>query len=376
MNPSRLARACTLLVAVSLLLRCGGRTGLDGARAGDAGALADGALPEASSCVRTPAVILPIGSPPESVISIALSVAGGTAYAGTASIGQAGPLYVGAIDSVPTGGVRPQSLTAPEYNFGNVVTDGARLYYPQTSGHAQGSSGAEYTVLGLAAIDLATGTVQPIQTSAPPWSTSSNLNSDMMAATPAWPGVFWIGGMSGTGGAGTLSSWNAQTEAVTTLATGQSLSGLAVDASGVYWADTGGGQGITVYGGPLGGGTPTTLANVPGGTHGVLLGVSASDVVFVSDYATGAIEAVSKTGGAVRSLATASAAWVNAFAWVDDPYLYWTESAAPSTLRRIPVAGGTAEVIPTQGQLQSLAFDACNVYIGSLGPSQMVVQPK
>jgi hypothetical protein len=144
----------------------------------------------------------------------------------------------------------------------------------------------------------------------------------------------------------------------------------------VYWADVGGGQGITVYSLPLAGGTPTTLVNVPGGTHGVLLGVSSADVVFVSDYMTGAIETVSKTGGTARPLVRAKASWVNAFAWVDDPYLYWTESVTPSTLSRIPVAGGPVEVVPTQGQLQSLAFDACNVYVGTLGPTQVVVQPK
>jgi hypothetical protein len=198
----------------------------------------------------------------------------------------------------------------------------------------------------------------------------------MIAATPAWPGVFWIGGMSGTDGASTLSAWDAQHDAVTTIASGQSLNGLAVDADGVYWADVGGGQGITVYTSPLGGGPPLVLANVPGGTHGQLLGVSTTDVVFVSDYTTGAIEAVAKTGGAVRQLVTATSAWVNAFAWVDYLSLYWTESSAPTTLNRIPVAGGAVDVVPSQGQIQSLAFDPCNIYIGTIGPTQLFVQPK
>ena len=378
---SRIARACMLIAAGSFLLHCGGRTGLDETRAsggsrGDAAAPEDAPSLEASPCMPAPAGGIAIGSSPESVISIAVAVAGSTVYAGTAAIDQASPLYVGAISSVPSGGGPTQPLTAPGYNFGNVASDGARLYYPQTSGRPQGPDGAIYTVLGLASIDLTTGALHPITTLAPPWSTSSNLNSDMIAAAPAWPGVFWIGGMSGTDGAGTLSVWNAQSDAVTTITTGQSLSGLAVDASGVYWADTGGGQGITVYSSPLGGGPPSTLANVPGGTHGVLLGVSTTDVVFVSNYLTGAIETVSKAGGSVRHLASATSAWVNAFAWVEDPYLYFTESATPTTLERILVAGGTTEVVPTQGQIQSLAFDACSVYIGSIDPTQVFVQPK
>jgi hypothetical protein len=157
---------------------------------------------------------------------------------------------------------------------------------------------------------------------------------------------------------------------------GEDLSGLAADATGVYWADVGGGQGITVYRSPLGGGQPSALAKVPGGTHGQLVGVSSSDVVFVSDYATGAFQAVSKAGGPVRPLVKAATAWVNDYAWVDDANLYWSVDAAPTTLNRIAVAGGAAEVVPTMGQIQSLAFDACNVYIGTLGPAQVLVQPK
>jgi hypothetical protein len=198
----------------------------------------------------------------------------------------------------------------------------------------------------------------------------------MVAATSAWSGVFWVGAPVGANGAGTLSAWDPTSDAVTTIATGEDLSGLAVDPTGVYWADVGGGQGITVYTTPLRGGQPSVLAKVPGGTHGQLLGVSSSDVVFVTDYATGTIDAVSKTGGPVRPLVTAMSAWVNDFAWVDDSDLYWTENRDPTTLKRIPVAGGSVQVVPTKGQIQSLAFDACNIYIGSLGPTRVLVQPR
>lgn len=370
----------------SLLLHCGSRTGfedmspLHDSSPGDAappeGGPPDAPSVEASSCAPAPAGGIAIGSFSTEVISIDLTVMEGTVYAGTAAISQNGPLYVGAITGVPSGGGTPQSLVAPEFNFGNVASDGERLYYPQTSGKPQGPNGAVYTVLGLASIDLATGAVHPITPPAPPRSTSSNLNSYMVAATSARSGVFWVGAPTGANGAGTLSAWIPTSDAVTTIATGEDLSGLAVDATGVYWADVGGGQGITVYTSPLGGGQPSVLAKVPGGTHGQLLGVSSSDVVFVTDYATGAIDAVSKTGGPVRPLVTAMSAWVNDFAWVDDSYLYWTENRDPTTLKRIPVAGGSVQVVPTKGQIQSLAFDACNIYIGSLGPTQVLVQPR
>ena len=383
-TPSKLLRVFVVIATGGFLLHCGARTGLADTSAGgsppaDAAppeAAPDASIVDASSCVPAPAGGIAIGTFGDGVISMSVALAGSTLYAGTAAIGQAGPLYVGAISSVPVSGGTTQSLVAPAFNFGNLASDGARLYYAQTSGAPQGPNGAIYQVTGVASIDLATSAVHEIATPAPPWSTSSNLNSTMIAATTARPGVFFIGATSGTSHANTLSTWDPESDAVTTIATGQALSGLAVDPSGVYWADTGGDQGITVYKRPLGGGQQSVLATVPGGSHGQLLGVSSADVVFVSDYATGAIDTVSKAGGPVKPLVTATAAWVNDFAWVDDPYLYWSESSAQSTLKRIPVAGGPVEVVPTQGQIQSLAFDACNVYIGSIGPTQVFVKPK
>ncbi len=334
-------------------------------------------MPEAAAaCVPAPPGGRTIGSFPEETIAMSVAVVADTVYAATTSISSSSPLYIGAIASVPAAGGSTVPLSAPQYNFGTLVTDGARLYYAPSSGMPTGPNGAVYRILGVAALDLATGTAHSITTSTPPWSTSSQIDATMIAATTAWPGVFWIGGTAGSEAASTLSAWDARSDTVTTLATGQALSGVAVDDTRVYWADVGTGAGITVYSAPLGGGAATTLANVPGGTHGVLLGVSDTDVVFVTDYATGIIDAVSKTGGTPRLLVTAAAAWVNDFAWVDDTDLYWTEDRTPTTLSRVPVAGGTPAVVPTQGEIQSLAFDACNVYVGTYGPAQVLVIPR
>jgi hypothetical protein len=396
----RSMRPFVLIAAGALLLHCGARseiaeltatggaassasstigtsTATTGSGAGGAGGSANDAGPLVdASCTPAPPAGVTIATLSTNVLSIALAATGGTVFAGIAATTPASALLAGTIDGVPSNGGSVRPLASPSFNFGNVATDGARLYYAQSVGHALWSGSASYTVTGLAAVDLASGAVLPIATDAPPWSVSSNLNSSMIAATPAWPGVFWIGGMSGSDGAGKLSAWTPASTAATVLATGDDLSGLAVDATSVYWADVGAGQGITVFNAPLGGGAKATLANVPGGTHGVLLGVSTTDVVFVSDYASGAIHAVSKTGGPVRPLVTAAASWVNAFAWVDEVYLYWTESGSASTLKRIPVAGGAAEVVPTSGQIQSLAFDACNRYVGTLGPTQIFAHPR
>ncbi|MGH7294082.1 MAG: hypothetical protein ACRELB_04070, partial [Polyangiaceae bacterium] len=313
---------------------------------------------------------------PDQAIAISIAVAGSTAYAGTTSVGASSPLYTGAVASVPSNGGATHALSAPDFNFGTLASDGARLYYPRTSGRPEGPNGAIYETVGLASLDLATGAIHPIATTTPPRSTSSNLGSTMIAATLAWPGVFWIGAPSGAATATTVSAWDARADTVTTIATGEALSGLAADATGVYWADTGGGQGITVYGTGLEGASPSVVATVPGGKYGQLLGVSSAYIVFVSDYATGSIEIASKAGGPVTHLVTAAAAWVNDFAWVDDTYLYWVESAAQTMLKRIPVAGGPVEVVPTQGDVQSLAFDACNVTVGSTAPTRVFVLPK
>lgn len=370
----------------SLLLHCGSRSELESlqkrdASPGEEAALpeagpADVALPDASSCTPAPAGGIAVGSFSLDVISIGIAVAGSNVYAGTAAISHTSPLYVGAVTRVPASGGATQPLMAPSFNFGSVASDGARIYYPQSSGMPQGSNGAVYEVLGLASLDTSTGAVHAIATQSPPRSTSSNINSYMIAATTAAPGVFWLGAPVGAAGATSLSAWDPATDAVTTLATGQDLRGIAVDATSVYWADAGGGQGITVYSVPLGGGPPFALAKVPGGTHGELLGISRGDVVFVSDYATGSIETVRKSGGPVRHLVNAASSWVNSYGWVDDATLYWTVDTAPRTLNRIPVAGGAADVVPTQGEIQSLAFDACNLYVGTIAPTQVFIRPK
>lgn len=392
------------LATSALLVACGSRTGIDPtpARAHssvDASAPVDAFVPvdaaapldasrppfdarqvdaplgDAGACIPAPpGGIVISGFPDSAVLSVGLAVAASTVYAGVSSLVGTSALQTGVIERVASIGGPMQPLPAPAYNFGNLASDGARVYYPESQGTPQGPNSAIYTLLGVAAIDLVTGAVHPIASTTPPWSTSSLDTTYMLAATPGTPGVFWIGGSTGSGRANTLSAWNPATDAVTVIATGQALSGLAVDDTGVYWADVGGG--ITVYRSAPGGGAPITLANVPGGTHGALLGVSSNDVVFVPDYMTGVIDVVSKSGGAARALAKASASWVNAAAWVDETYLYWTENATQTILSRVAVAGGATEVVPTQGVIQTMAFDACNVYIATTNPVEVLVRPK
>ncbi len=369
MDRSLWARVGIATVALSALsIHCGSRTGiLDSTVAGGADAASpfDASVPDApvASCVLAPPGGTTLSGFSGEILYMALAVVGPTVYVATTAEGTTSSVEVGSIFRGPTAGGTIEAIVAPEYIFGNLASDGARLYYPQATGRDEGGGSSIYSILGLASLDVATGAVHTIAAAAPPRSSSSLSNSYMIATAAPRPGVFWIGSPAGAASATSLVAWDPATDSTTTLAGGQSLSGVAADATGVYWADTGGGQGITVYRMPLGGGETSTLATVPGGTYGELLGVSNDDVVFVSDYATGSIETVSKTGGAVTHLVSATSAWVNDYAIVDDAYLYWIENVTQNTLRRIRVTGGNSEIVPTQGDPQALAFDACNLYI-------------
>jgi hypothetical protein len=365
----------------ALSIHCGSRTGIlesTDEDVADAVAPFDASVPDApvASCVPAPPGGTTVGGFPGEIVYAAVAVAGPTLYVATTALGTTSSLQVGNILRGPAVGGSTEAIVAPEYVFGNLASDGARLYYVQATGRDEGGGSSIYTIVDLASLDVATGDVHPIDTDAPPRSTSSLSNSYMIATAAPRPGVFWIGSPTGAASATSLLAWDPATDAVTTLATGQALSGVAADATGVYWADTGGGQGITVYRQPLAGGETSTLATVPGGTYGELLGVSNDDVVFVSDYATGSIETVSKTGGAVTHLVTATAAWVNDYAVVDDPYLYWVEDDTQNTLTRVLVAGGTPEIVPTQGDVQAVAFDACNLYIALTNPAEVSIRRK
>jgi hypothetical protein len=384
----RSPRATAVIVTAALTafsVHCGSRTGIlgttfDSAFDGGADAISsfDTGAPDASapSCVPAPPGGTTLGGLPGEVFYTAVAVAGPTVYVATTAEGLKSSVEVGSIFRGPAAGGPTEAIVAPEYIFGNLASDGARLYYLQMTGRDEGGGSSIYDVLGLASVDLATGTVQSIAALGPPRSTSSLTNSYMIATTSSRPGVFWIGSPTGEQAASTLYAWDPASDAITTLATGESLSGVAADATGVYWADTGGGEGINVYRRALAGGETSTLATVAGGKFGQLLGVSSDDVVFVSDYLTGSIETVSKKGGRVTHLVSATSAWVNDYAAVDDTYLYWVEDDAQSTLKRVLVTGGAPEIVPTKGDIQAVAFDACNAYIASTNLPEVSVRRK
>jgi hypothetical protein len=364
----------------SLSFGCGARTSLDdgyaaSARSGASAGSDKPAMGDASTsveggvaaCSPQPATGVAIASIGDIHDNHALGVADSTLYIGTIDT-SASPVS-GAISEIPLGGGARRTLVAPEYVLGGFAFDGSRIYYPRTGTSTNDAGVTLQSTIGLVSEDLTTQAASDLP---------NPLVPGQFAATSARPGVFWLGGHP-MGLTTTLYFWDPQSNVNSPLATGEYLVGVAVDGTGVYWADTGGQQ-DTIYTAPLDGGPPTLLATAPWTVaRGGLLGLSSKDVVFVREFATGSIgvsiEAVARTGGPVRQVLTTDVL----FAWVDDDHVYWSEQAHQGRLQRMPIAGGNAEIVwdqPAPGQVVSVAFDACNIYIGLINVGQVYAREK
>jgi hypothetical protein len=330
---------------------------------GDASAGIDGT---GATCSAQPATGVTIAS---SGHITAIGVSGSTLYIGGD----------GTISEVPLGGGTTRSLVAPKGVSGGFAFDASRLYYPWNTVTTT-DAGTSLYLSGIVSEDLTTQIALSLPNPQTP---------DQLAAIAARPGVFWLGGPSIPFGLGTtLYFWDPQSNMNSPLATGEDFQGVAVDDTGVYWADTGGQQ-DTIFTAPLAGGPSSVLATVPWSeARGAVLGLSSTSVVFLSDAVTGStgmievsIEAVAKTGGSVRHVLTADVAG----AWVDDDKIYWTDQADYGRLQRTPIAGGAPEVVWDQQpsaqqagappQVARVAFDACNIYIGVSNASMTFPTP-
>jgi hypothetical protein len=151
---------------------------------------------------------------------------------------------------------------------------------------------------------------------------------------------------------------------IATLATGDRLSGIAVDNSNVYWvAGTSDGSSGTIMKVPTGGGTPTTLISRPGApSH---LAVDASFVYWIEQM-PGAVMKMPLSGGAVTTIASASFAFQIALGETD---VFWLGQG----VTKAPKAGGaavslTSSMFPTLPN-QGLAVNATSVYFTSGPPA-------
>jgi hypothetical protein len=146
--------------------------------------------------------------------------------------------------------------------------------------------------------------------------------------------------------------------ATTTLASGGTPRGIAVNATSVYSADYGTGNGDgAVMKLPVVGGAPTTLASGQSSTQGIVVDPTS---VYWTNGASGTVMKAPIAGGEPTTIASGQ---TNPFGIVVDPTsVYWTNFGGESVVKA-PLNGGTATTLASgQGTGEGIAVDETSVY--------------
>lgn len=156
-----------------------------------------------------------------------------------------------------------------------------------------------------------------------------------------------------------------------TLASGQTCPwGMAIDSTSVYWTTCGDPTGGLVRKAPKSGGAVTTLAS---GDRLSGVTVDETSVYWIAgtpDASSGAVMKAPLDGGAATTLAVRAGA--PAHIAVDDTSVYWTELLTGAVMK-VPLTGGTPIVVATTRAPWAIAVDATSAYLlvnGNANPGQ------
>jgi sugar lactone lactonase YvrE len=161
-----------------------------------------------------------------------------------------------------------------------------------------------------------------------------------------------------------------QTVTLSSVGTGASPAGVAVDAVNLYWTNLNGG---TIDAVPIGGGSTTTLAS--GITFPLLLTLDSQNVyVTCGDGTILSIPKAGGDGGIGNVIVSGQGGDGISGIAVDSQHVYWSNNAVDGGIFMAPLGGGSpTQLVGSQNQAGSIAVDTANVYwVTSLNPGGIV----
>jgi hypothetical protein len=267
------------------------------------------------------------------------------------------PTTMGTVSSVPIAGGAVTVLAPGRDKPSSVAVDGTSVYWLDSG--SQGSSGA------LCKVPIGGGNVTTL---------ASGLNNPVAVTVDATHAYFTSSAGTSLGPNGdvydsAISKVPLSGGSVTVLASTDvyTPSAIAVDATSVYWIDSG--DRSSLHGGvfqiPIVGGTVVTLDSTQ--FYGAGLAIDSANVYFTT---TRGLSKVSKLGGGTFPIAALPNEGPVALA-IDSTNLFFTASVAPSnsctsseqgTVSRSALGSGSIAQVATAASPGALVVDATNIY--------------